>query len=219
MKRYLLVNLIALTTAIIICSHASANIINPDSLNYDNDDGSQLFSFSSPGLLSIEFHDLLGDLGSPSSFGFFFLDTPISPVEIFSPTDHGALQIAAIDFSAGVVFDADQNELESTFVANSGSIGFYYSYFFNNTITTLTTLPGANPGGIDFTASFPHLQNDNQYILGFGSLTNQDPALAYYYVGPAPVPEPATFFLLGTGLACLIPTFRRRSSQKCLTKA
>lgn len=200
-------NRVSLLFAALFCTagYASATVINPLPSDFGPDDGTELFHPMSD-VLSVEFFDLVGSLGGPSTFGFFFEFAPANLIPIFEPSDQGGTQAALIDFANGVVFDVDEGgTVQSTFTGN-GNIGFFLSLEPDAPIVLFTV--SAFNAGLDLAATFPSFASSDTYLLGFElpplptSSDQTGQTIAYELVsGTKPVPEPGTAFLIGLLLA------------------
>ena len=214
---------------------------NPAVLGDDLDDPG-IFTHGEA-VVTLEIFDLAEFVVPPwfagSIFGFYFkgsdVNDPNNRITIFSPVDISFVpffppsQVAATDFSTGVVTDVDNaldgdsstDPLQSTF-SGSGDIGFFLGFpnpatldpddpfnpddpavFDPDNYLYLFTEPSLNEG-IDVAATYPFLASpDNAFLLGFWieHENNLVPLAFEVAAGIAPVPEPATFLLFGCGLA------------------
>lgn len=191
----------------------SATIIGgPGPAGYGSDDGSKVFS-KSDFLVGLELFDTMGDLGFASYFGFYNALNPSDSILIFDESDQGGPQSVFVDFIAGVVWDVDKNELQSSFVPFSQDIGFFLGFYDGSINTVLFTDPDLN-GGIDYAATYPSLTDPGQYVIGFEIFSNGTfiPISSHLLTNVNPVPVPAALVLFASGLLG-IAGYRRKSKH------
>ena len=179
----------------------SATIIGgPGPVGYGSDDGSKVFSKSDV-LVGIELVDSLGDLGFASYFGFYNALNPSDSVLLFDESDQGGSQSVFVDFMAGVIWDVDKNELQSSFIPFSQDIGFFLGFYDGSLNTVLFTDPDLN-GGIDYAATYPSLTDPGQYLIDFEIFSNGVflPISSHLLTDVSPVPVPTALVLLASGL-------------------
>ena len=186
---------------------------NPDPGTLADDiDGSGYFSTGALGSLSLELFDL-GD--SSAIFGFYDRDTPASQVPIFEATDlTGAAAI--IDFTAGFVFDVEDDAIQSLF-APVDEVGFYLDFAG----FTLYSDPTLNLGNTDLMAAFASTSDDFLSLLFFdGPADNPQRSLLSWHVisdltaSTGEVPTPATSLLTILGLALLAARLASRTRRQ-----
>lgn len=175
----------------------------PFTSTHGPDDGTEIFDPVS-NLFSVQIHDVFDNF---NSFGFYFAGTdptnPLNRITIFSTDDQGLLQLASVNFDAGIVFDLNPSDplIEASFTDLGTPIGFYLD--INIPLLggiTAFTQSALNPEGQDLAATFPKLADPTDYLIGFEG-PNGNAILALEIVeGITPVPEPATVLLVGSGL-------------------
>ncbi|MCB1843846.1 MAG: hypothetical protein KDI09_12860 [Halioglobus sp.] len=176
---------------------------NPDPGNVGDDiDGTGYFSVGSAGSLTFELFDL-GD--SNAIFGFYDRDTPATLVPIFEAADATG-SAAIIDFTAGYVFDVEDNAIQSLF-APVDVLGFYLDFAG----FMLYSDPSLNLGGADIMGAFSSISDDYLSLLFFDApADNPNRSLLSWHVisdlAPvsADVPAPATGALTLLALAMLV---------------
>lgn len=139
-----------------------------------------------------------------STFGMYFKGTDVSDASnlftIFSPDDDGPGQTALINFSAGLIFDVDENVVETAPFTDLGLIGFFLIPSFETGLPIFFSDPLLNPGNIDVVSVLPKLDDDSAFIIAFEEPTGSLPfdVLAIELaIGLTPVPEPSQLPLLG----------------------
>ena len=208
------------------CSNGWAvTVPNPDPTLLDPDiNGTGLFSHSG-GLLNIEIFDLAEALSSGSTgfeFGFYYAGgNPSSGLNtIFGAEDNNNFlatpQVAAVDFTNGMVLDLDDGVQQSSFAPDPGAvadIGFYLRFGTDAPIFTQALLI---PGAEDLAAEFPFKENPLAFLISFAVPIGEDIVpLSYQFVfplTPSPIPLPGAAGLWLLGLAG-IALFRRRISN------
>lgn len=226
-KSYLLLA-IGLLLALLTPMHLRAAIMpNPDPNVYGDDlQDSGYFTHHDQVFFS-EVFDLGPFLGVQSSeFGFFFsgadVNDPTNLIPIFDSSDIGVLgRLALVDFSAGIVFDLDENSVQNTF-SDSGDIGFYISLDPSLGVPSFFTDPALNTDGLDLAGTFPTLETtDSRLLLTFqfpNDSGGYDPLAFESIDGVDPVPLPGTLLLLGSGLAGMFWYSRKRHPPATPTK-
>jgi hypothetical protein len=193
---------IMLAAGAIAGSAAAAPLPNPDPTIFANDiEGSGYFKPIGQGTLALELFDL-GD--SAASFGFFKRGTPGDRIPIFEASDLAG-EGAIVDFINGVVFDVDQNAIQSLFSTPVTEIGFYLDLA---ALGVLYSDPSLNLGNTDVMGAYPVLNEPGAFSLMFADVAGT--VYAWEYVNGLAVPEPATLALLGIGVLGL---GARRSSR------
>ncbi|WP_297363505.1 PEP-CTERM sorting domain-containing protein [Thauera sp.] len=193
---------IMLAAGAIAGSAAAAPLPNPDPTIFANDiEGSGYFKPIGQGTLALELFDL-GD--SAASFGFFKRGTPGDRTPIFEASDLAG-EGAIVDFINGVVFDVDQNAIQSLFSTPVTEIGFYLDLA---ALGVLYSDPSLNLGNTDVMGAYPVLNEPGAFSLMFADVAGT--VYAWEYVNGLAVPEPATLALLGIGVLGL---GARRSSR------
>jgi hypothetical protein len=203
----------ALGALLISVTASFASVINPNPAVWLDDDDTEIFIHNGL-VINFEIWDA-ADLSATanSEFGFFFAGTDptnaANRVTIFGSEDGYSLTLAeyaTINFSTGIV--RDWNNLvpaQDTFTPGTDNIGFYYTI---NNLTIYTT--GAdNYLGSDV-GTFRSILNPSLYRIDFTTpLLEQNRVAVELVAGVQPVPLPAALFLLGSGLAGLVPAIRR----------
>ena len=192
-KKFFLLSALILIGVLVFKSNGlTTPFPNPDPSSLGNDlDDPGVFMYSDP-VITVEVFDLgEADTGVGNTFGFFFEDNPTNIFTIFDPLDTNS-QLAVIDFTAGIVFDTEDDAVQDTFTG-SGNIGFFLTPDPAYGLGTLYTIPSLNQGGEDLAATFPILGSDDYYIIGF--YYNDVPFGLELCMGVTPVPEPCTFLL------------------------
>lgn len=198
----------------LIATNASAlPFPNPDPGTLADDiDGTGYFSTGALGSLSFELFDL-GD--SNAIFGFFDRDTPASQVPIFEAADLAG-EAAIIDFTAGFVFDVEDDAIQSLF-APVDEIGFYLDFVG----FTLYSDPTLNLGSTDLMGAFASTSDDFLSLLFFdGPADNPQRSLLSWHVisdltaSTGEVPTPATSLLTMLGLALLVARWAGRTRRQ-----
>lgn len=170
-------------------SNANAVIANPDPANLLDDAGADHFAPSTL-TASIEIAD---PFDAFTSFGFYFLGAPGNRTTIFGPLDQAAPQVAVIDFSAGVVADADASEVEDTFAPSLNNIGFWFD--IPDAGLTLFTQAALNPGGEDLSWVFTSKTDPLAHVLAFEA-PDGTPLSVNVIGGFRAVAEPPTVLLM-----------------------
>lgn len=193
---------IMLAAGAVAGSAAAAPLPNPNPTIFADDiEGSGYFKPIGQGTLALELFDL-GD--SAASFGFFKRGTPGDRTPIFEASDLAG-EGAIVDFINGVVFDVDQNAIQSLFSTPVTEIGFYLDLA---ALGVLYSDPSLNLGNTDVMGAYPVLNEPGAFSLMFADVAGT--VYAWEYVNGLAVPEPATLALLGIGVLGL---GARRSSR------
>lgn len=205
--------IVALGVLLMSVTASFASVINPNPAVWHDDDDTEIFT---PNELVINFEIWdAADLSATanSEFGFFFAGTDptnaANRVTIFGSEDGYSLalaELATINFSTGMVRDWNNPiPAQDVFAPGINNIGFYYTI---NNLTIYTT--GAdNYLGSDV-GTFRSLINPGVYRIDFTSpLIEQNRVAVELVAGVQPVPLPAAIFLLGSGIAGLVPVIRR----------
>jgi hypothetical protein len=176
---------------------------NPDPVTSFADlDDNGYFTPGNAGSLSFELFDLADTV---ASFGFFGQGTPGTLIPIFEASDL-TNEAAIIDFTAGYIFDVEDDAVQSFFTPVS-SVGFYLDFAGS----ILYSDPTLNVGGVDLMGAFPSIGNlylGRQYMsLLFFDGPADDPRrslLSWHVVSDvSAVPVPASWLLMMVGLGLL----------------
>lgn len=129
-------------------------------------DGTGYFSTSGASL-AFELFDL-ASLVPPLGgfrFGLYFQGDPLNLVPIFDVLDEPVVQSAIINFTNGIVLDADAGVLQAVFAPSTKPIGFFLQPIVN--VGTLYSDPALNPGGTDVFAAYPSLADPSNFFTTF----------------------------------------------------
>jgi len=167
---------------------------------YGGDDGTSLFRPNDT-VLAFEVWDLADIVpGVVSEFGMYFAgDEPVSRIPIFDAADGSESKPKAfLGFGQGVVWDIEDNQLQSVFTPQAGAIGFYLQFNDGLVVYTEDRLNSAGSA----VETLPSLAAPQDYLLVFETTAVPDASLAIEAVsGVSPVPVPATLLLMASGLA------------------
>lgn len=129
-------------------------------------DGTGYFSTNGASL-ALELFDLaalLPPLGG-FRFGMYFQGDPLTLIPIFDVLDEPVVQSALIDFTTGIVLDADAGVLQALFAPSATPIGFFLQPIEN--VGTLYSDRMLNAGGTDVFAAYPSLADPSNFFTTF----------------------------------------------------
>jgi len=163
-----------------------------------------------------------------NKFGIFDRNEPNKKVEIFSgAASEGEQAIISIALDGSIY----RNFSPTTANFSGNSFGYYLEnrpgdiFYSDTSLNTdefdhMLAIAGNNLDTVQLPGWSPGVWTDSEYILAFedlfggGDKDYNDFVVMVESVNPAPVPEPATMFLIGTGLIGLAGFGRRKLKKK-----